>query len=82
MKRKQAHLDLTNFDVSSHLGKMNDVSFFKIHNIFSFPSSRIKLSSSWEEKTHTYINDVANNKKGIMDQSPFTPCGGFHLQEN
>lgn len=43
---------------------------------------RIKLSSSWEEKTHTYINDVANNKKGIMDQSPFTPCGGFHLQEN
>lgn len=41
---------------------------------------RLKLSSFWEEKKN--INEVADNTKGIMDQFPFTPGGGFHLQEN
>lgn len=54
--------------------------FFHI-TIFSFPLFRIKLSSFWEEKRKN-INEVANKRKGIMDQFPFTPCGGFHLQEN
>lgn len=52
-----------------------------MHTAFS-REHRIKLSSFWEGKKKKNINEVANNKKGIMDQFPFTPCGGFHLQEN
>lgn len=41
---------------------------------------RIKLSSFWGGKKK--INEVANNTKGFMDQFPFAPWGGFHLEEN
>lgn len=48
------HSGLTDFDVSSNLGKMNDVKFFccfflNCITIFSFSPSKIKLSSFWEE---------------------------------
>lgn len=67
---------------------MNDVRFFFLmQQFFSFPSSRIKLSSFWEEKEEEKIqkektaNEVAHSA-GLLDQFPSAPCGGFHLQEN
>lgn len=82
------HSCLTNFNASSNLVKMNDVRFFFLmQQFFSFPSSRIKLSSFWEEKEEEKIqkektaNEVAHSA-GLLDQFPSAPCGGFHLQEN
>lgn len=40
---------------------------------------RTKLSPFWEAKQ---MKEVANSAKGIMDQFPFAPRGGSHLQEN
>lgn len=40
------------------------------------------LSCHHSGKKKKNINEVANNTKGMTDQFPSPPCGGFHLQEN
>lgn len=59
------------------MAKVYPIASTDAHSVLK--STGLSCHRSGEKKK---INEVANNTKGFMDQFPFTPWGGFHLEEN